>query len=48
MKPAMKAALSNICLMYIGVSCVWNKKTFCTTWFEVYAIREVRADEKSL
>jgi len=42
-----KTGLSGICAMYIGVSLVWNRKTFGTVSFEVsmvYGIGEVPAN----
>jgi len=35
MKLATKAALSSICLMYIGVSFAWNKRTFRTISIQI-------------
>jgi len=42
MKPAVKAGLSGICAMYIGVSFVWIKKAFGTISFEVCMVYVIR------
>ena len=52
MKPAVKAALSRICLMYIGVNfCIKQEDVSALFYLKcaiVYGIREVPANEKSL
>jgi len=48
MKPAVNAGLSAICLMYIGVSFVWNKKKFRHYLFssvlQLGMIQQIRRD----